>query len=190
MKLRQYGWMARAAAEQMFAQKTWFATLTFGPIRRQSVFSAASADERDKTPSERLIKAAGGYVSNYTKLLRKRGFEFRYLMVPELHRNGFPHFHGLVHDNRGDLTWDDLTAAWSPGFSVFKLVRDANALRYVTKYLSKEKLGRIRASEKYGSPSLLQEGGPPVTCEASRGVNKGLGKKEKGVLDGISSPLS
>jgi len=160
MKLRQYGWMARAAAEQMFAQKTWFLTLTFGPIRRQSVFVAASADNRDKTPSERLIKAAGGYVSNYIKLLRKRDFEFRYLMVPELHRNGFPHFHGLIHDNRGNLTWQTLSEAWSPGFSVIKLVRDANALRYVTKYLSKEKLGRVRASQNYGTPCPIGEADP------------------------------
>lgn len=173
MKVRQYGWMARAAHEQMFATNTWFATLTFGPNRRQSIFSAASADKCDKTPGLRLVKAAGGYVSGYCKLLRKRGFEFRYIFVPELHRNGFPHFHGLVHDTRGDLTWDALTAAWSPGFSVFKLVRDANALRYVTKYLSKDRLGRIRASFQYGTPSP-EYGRPPP--KARFGTREGIKK--------------
>lgn len=144
--------MARAAHEQVFAKATWFITLTYGPRRRASVFERASAMDRDKTPEERLIQAAGVYVSHYFKLLRKKNFEFRYLCIPELHRNGFPHWHGLVHDQRGDLTWDDLSAGWSPGFSVVKIVRDANALRYVTKYLSKEKLGRVRASLNYGAP--------------------------------------
>lgn len=152
MKVRQYGWTARAAHEQVFAKATWFITLTYGPRRRASVFARASAMEREKSAEHRLIKAAGGYVSNYFKLLRKSGYEFRYLCVPELHRNGFPHWHGLVHDQRGDLTWEALNSGWSPGFSVVKLVRDANALRYVTKYLCKEKLGRVRASLNYGAP--------------------------------------
>lgn len=117
--------------------------------------AAASADERDIAPTQRLITASGRYVSAYMKTLRKRGFALRYLWVPELHRDGFPHYHGLLHDQSSDLVlkWKDLSDGWSPGFSVFKVVGDAKALRYVTKYLSKEKLGRIRASQKYGEPN-------------------------------------
>lgn len=153
MAVRQYGWMARAASEQMFAKKTWFCTLTYGPNRRAAIMRAASLrDESEIPPEKRLITAAGCYVSAYSKTLRKRGFVFRQLWVPELHRDGFPHWHGLVHDTNGVITWGDLTSAWSAGFSVVKLVKDANAIRYVTKYLSKAKLGRVRASLCYGAP--------------------------------------
>lgn len=156
MKMRQYSWMARAAHEQAFAKRTWFVTLTYGPVRRRAIFAAASAAERDKGPGQRLITAAGTYVTAYAKTLRKRGFVFRSIFVPELHRDGFPHYHGLVHDQVGgpDIAWGDLTSAWSAGFSVVKVVKDANAIRYVTKYLSKAKMGRVRASLCYGAPGL------------------------------------
>lgn len=176
MRLRQYSWMAKAAHEQAFAKRTWFVTLTFGANRRRAIFNAASAMDKPTDPGKRLIKAAGVYVSNYTKLLRSKGFAFRYVCVPELHRDGFPHFHGLVHDNRGDLTWDDLTDAYSAGFSVVKIVKDANALRYVAKYLSKEKLGRVRASFQYGAPSIegYEENQGGVTPTNGRSPREGI----------------
>lgn len=151
--------MARAAHEQAFAKRTWFVTLTFAPKQRHAIMSAASADVSEKATGERLISAAGRYVSAYVKTLRKRGFALRYIFVPELHRDGFPHYHGLIHCD-DSLLWDDMTNAWSAGWSVVKLVRDANAIRYVTKYLSKAKLGRVRASICYGAPGpdLIGEG--------------------------------
>lgn len=160
MALRQYSWTARAAHEQAFAGRTWFVTLTYGPNRRSAIMAAASAArESGNTSTRRLITASGSYVSGLCKTLRKRGFEFRYIFVPELHRDGFPHWHGLIHEARNrEIGWAEITAQWSAGFSVVKLVRDANALRYVTKYLCKEKLGRVRASIHYGAPTLLQHG--------------------------------
>jgi len=153
MRMRQWAWTARAAHEQVFAKKTWFITLTYGPVRRREIFASASAADRDLDPEQRLIAAAGVYVAGYIKTLRNRGFAFRYLCVPELHRNGFPHFHGLIHDSRGDMAWRDVAEPWvQNGFIVAKLVQDAKALRYVTKYLAKYRLGRIRSSLKYGTP--------------------------------------
>lgn len=159
MRLRQWAWTARAAHEQTFAKRTWFITLTYGPNRRSAIMARATESRvagSEKTAVERLTTAAGWYVSNYCKTLRKRGFEFRYIFVPELHRDGFPHWHGLIHDQTGLMKWADLTEAWSAGFSVCKLVKDAKALRYVTKYLCKDRLGRVRASLGYGAP--LPEG--------------------------------
>jgi len=156
MRARQWAWVSRAAHEQVRAKTTWFITLTYGPNRRRAVMAAAMAADRHKGSEERLVAAAGTYVTTYMKTLRKRGFEFRYLCVPELHRDGFPHFHGLIHDQVGNMTWNDVASAWSAGFSVVKVVRDARALRYVTKYLGKAKLGRVRASLKYGA-SLMDE---------------------------------
>lgn len=151
MRVRQYNWVCRAAHEQAFAKRTWFVTYTFRPSERANVQRRASAMEGEHSTTMRLVAAAGEYVSDGVKSLRKRKYAFRYLVVPELHQNGFPHFHGLIHDLRGDLNWDILTDAWAHGWSVCKIVRDANALRYVTKYLSKERLGRVRASLGYGN---------------------------------------
>lgn len=160
MRLRQYSWMARAAHEQAFAQRTWFVTLTYGPNRRSAIMRSASQAKSGPTSTRRLITAAGCYVSGLCKMLRKQGFEFRYIFCPELHRDGFPHWHGLLHCD-DELKWAHITDAWSAGFSVVKLVRDANALRYVTKYLSKERMGRVRASLHYGDPGGLYVGATP-----------------------------
>lgn len=183
MRLRQYSWMARAAHEQAFATKTWFITLTYGPVRRRAILSAASRDNSRLGTDQRLIKAAGAYVSTYFKHLRKKQFALRYVCVPELHRDGFPHWHGLVHDLRGDITWDDLNAGWSPGFSVVKIVRDAKALRYVTKYLSKGKIGKVRSSLHYGDPKGEKRGDPPNATEGSEGgKGESLEKEKEGVI--------
>lgn len=184
--------MARAAHEQALAKKTWFITLTYAPRHRESILIRATREGSEQSTGRRLVSAAGSYVSDYFKALRKRGHEFRYLCIPELHRDGFPHWHGLVHSKSGELTWSDLTLAWSCGFSVVKLVRDANALRYVTKYLCKEKLGRVRASLNYGASGLEAERPDATpsngTAGPERGGEKGLGKEEK-EKNGISCQI-
>lgn len=185
MRVRQYSWMARAAHEQAFAKNTWFITWTYRPSVRKSVQQRASELGKDcsHTVTQRLVAAAGEYVSDTVKRLRKGGFAFRYLCVPELHRDGFPHWHGLIHDLDGDLNHEVLTAAWREGWSVVKLVRDANALRYVTKYLSKERLGRVRASLSYGEPRLVLE-------EAAMIVSSGATRCPKGEGNEISLPVT
>lgn len=142
--------MARAAHEQAFAKRTWFCTLTFRPVERARVQARASEMDGARSAGQRLVRASGEHITKYVKRLRKTGFAFRYLWVPELHRDGFPHWHGLVHDLSGNLTWERMAKQWRAGFSVIKLVRDAKALRYVTKYLSKENQGSPRASLGYG----------------------------------------
>lgn len=155
--MRQYSWMARAAHEQAFAKKTWFITFTYKPAVRVKIMARASDHDRAKPQGARLVQASGVYVSKCFKRLRKAGFVFRYVCVPEPHRDGFPHWHGLVHDLTGDLTWDAITKEWRSGFSVVKLVQDVNAIRYVTKYLAKADHGRVRASLKYGETEADRE---------------------------------
>lgn len=151
--VRQYTWIVRAAHEQAFSKKTWFITLTFRPAERATAMRRASKMAEHHSPQARLIRATGLPITRSIKSLRKAGFAFRYILVPELHRDGFPHWHGLVHDLRGDLTWKALATSWSSGFSVIKLVKDEKAIRYVTKYLCKETFGRVRASLRYGDPA-------------------------------------
>lgn len=183
--MRQWSWTARAAHEQAFAKATWFVTFTFRPAERQRIFVAATlAEHRGEDTTQRLVRASGSYITDYFKRLRKAGLSVRYVCVPELHRDGFPHWHGLVHSQDGQANWDKLSSAWTPGWSVVKLVRDANALRYVTKYLSKDRIGRVRASLKYGEP------GPQALLDHEREARMGKGKTGKEREEnGISSIL-
>lgn len=174
LRLRRYQWMCRAAAEQMEADATWFFTFTYAPTVRARVMRAASNAADPSAPQAvRLVRAAGVYVSAYMRHLRKVGGPVRYLAVPEPHRDGFPHWHGLVHCSSEDLSFETLTRGWSHGWSVFKQVRDVGAIRYVTKYLAKERYGRIRASLNYGARSAEDK----VRQTAERSDEPEAGKK-------------
>lgn len=167
---RQFQWQLRAAHEQMRARRTWFITLTFGPKSRSEILSAASAMPKSTDQQARLASAAGWYVSTFLKLVRSRGFVIRYLMIPEPHRDGFPHFHGLIHDQLGTtqgvqilkrdrrtgerrlcVVCPTLEKEFTYGWVDTELVRDLGAIRYVTKYIAKGRFGRIRASARYGA---------------------------------------
>ena len=77
----------------------------------------------------------------------------RYVLVAERHKDGWPHYHALVHERGPMVTKRELQGQWKLGFTAFKLVdmSDKAVPYYVTKYLSKQALARIRASLKYGS---------------------------------------
>lgn len=163
--------MCRAAWEQSRSKATWFFTFTYGPLARANILSRAHAlEDGRRSQSERLCRAAGTYVAAYMRRLRKGGLRVKYLAVPEPHRDGFPHWHGLVHDLDGNADWETLTHGWSHGWSVFKIVRDVGAIGYVTKYIAKERYGRIRASIKYGDREASFDG-------AARAIEpEGVGK--------------
>ena len=165
MELRRWSWTCRAAREQVASINTFFVTLTYRPDCRAEILRAVSADRSGSSQPQRLSKAAGRYVGLYLKRLRASGHGIRYLMVPEPHANGFPHYHGLIHDVVGSTHVDDLVGEWEYGFSVVKHVRDARAIKYVCKYLSKERFARVRASRAYGSDSLTHcQTGMPVVA--------------------------
>lgn len=194
LRVRQYTWICRAAHEQAFAKKTWFATLTFGRRSRAKIFANASSLDQAKSSQARLVQASGDHVQKYIKRLRKSGFVLRYVFVPELHRDGFPHWHGLVHDLRGDLGWQPVSNEWASheGFSKIKLVKDAKAIRYVTKYLAKDTHGRIRASLKYGDPaSATLNVTSAVVAAAAQPPGGGVNDQPKGLIETpISSTLT
>ena len=175
LKARQFQWMLRAAREQMRARRTWLVTLTFGPKSRSEILSAANAMPESKNQQARLVEAAGWYVQTYLKRLRADGFRFRYVFIAEPHLDGFPHFHGLVHDQLGNtrmlqimkrdkrtkerrscVVCPDLETQFKNGFVDTELVRDLGAIRYVTKYIAKGRFGRIRASASYGADELVE----------------------------------
>lgn len=170
---RQHLWMVRAAREQMRAPRHWLVTLTFGPKSRHEILTAASGKAKSKSQPTRLVEASGWYVQTYLKRLRGDGFRFRYMFVAEPHLNGFPHWHGIIHDQLGNtpglpimkkdkrtgerrpaIVCPALEKQFSHGFVDTELVRDLGAIRYVTKYIAKGRFGRIRASARYGADEL------------------------------------
>lgn len=171
-------WFHRAKAEVSGNYRTWFGTLTYRPeeamrrgfSRDLELSSFAKLDHlvgapsgkvaKDlRDPQKAIVRHSGPDITKFLKRVRKNaGRKIRYLIVPELHKSGVPHFHFLLHESEPGqyLTYRVIQAAWSHGFSQAKLVDGStHAASYVAKYLSKEMYGRVRASQRYGSFSKL-----------------------------------
>lgn len=165
-KSRARLWFARACYEVGQSPRTWFATLTFAPDRRQHVLNVVRAAETrmgrdfdtydEKLRASKLLNVAGKSVTLFLKRLRIK-HKLRYLLVGELHKDGFPHFHLLIHELGAPIGERVLRGQWTEGFSMFKLVdvfdeqREARKqVAYVCKYISKDMLARVRASKEYG----------------------------------------
>lgn len=139
-------WFARAKKELQVAHRTWMATLTINPHHR-FMFSLKSGS-MDFMASHKLISKE---ITKYFKRLRKAGYKFRYVLVTEAHKDGYPHYHLLIHEGSAAIPKRALQAQWPYGFTNFKLVENsAKAAHYVSKYLGKDARTRIRASQKYG----------------------------------------
>lgn len=158
-------WTARAVDEISVSNRTWFGTLTVEPHRRFQLEVEAETRLRvcnetlsDLTPSERYRTIAnhlGKEVTRWLKRLRKTG-SFRYLLVFEAHKDGYPHCHILLHETAQPLRKKDLEAQWKYGFSNWRLVNsDRRAAVYVCKYLNKSSLTRVRGSQHYGQATKV-----------------------------------
>ncbi len=160
LKNRQRLWWRRANDEFMHSSRTWFCTFTINPTNRALMKMRASVRLRARSvnfdtldlPNQfsELHREAGKLFTNYFKRLRKKtGAKIRYLLVAEQHSDGFPHYHALIHERGIAVTKRDLEGEWAVGFTHFKLT-DKHSIGYVTKYLSKSLMARVRASIQYG----------------------------------------
>jgi hypothetical protein len=158
LRARRFQWGLRAHWECLTHPATWFFTGTF----------------RSQTHDYQESKCE---VQRFLKRLREREFaktgerSIRYLMLPELHRSGAIHYHGLLHHS-GDVTYRMVRDSWSAGFCYPSSVRNPEATaHYVTKYATKDMLGqsdsesgrsrrpRILASRNptYGDPVIIRD---------------------------------
>lgn len=170
---RRYMWYMRAKSEMQLSGRTWFGTLTLRPEEHFRYLTVArvklakgGTDYDVLSETERFSALAaeiGVELTKYFKRLRKQsGVKLRYLCVVEAHKSGLPHFHLLIHEN-GDnpVRHALLTGQWKLGFSRFKVVEENDrAAGYVSKYLVKSALVRVRASRLYGQgfePSYFTE---------------------------------
>lgn len=163
LKARSHKWAARAVAELTASTRTWFGTLTVSPDNRvRALYQAQIKCSRvgsdwseldDKRRFAELIAVLGPEVGKMLKRVRKNcGVSFRYLLVAESHKDGFPHFHLLLHEHEGKVSKRRLDEAWKLGFTKWRLVEDRGPQPafYVCKYLAKSALARLRASQEYG----------------------------------------
>jgi uncharacterized protein (UPF0216 family) len=136
---------------------TWFFTGTFANQTHEYV---ASKEEVQRFLKRLRVRAA-----------RKDKGRIRYLMLPELHKSGAIHYHGLIHHD-GDITYRMVRDSWTAGFSYPSAVKSAmGTARYVTKYCTKSLMGadldetgrsrrpRILASRNptYGGPVIIRD---------------------------------
>lgn len=162
LKYRAYNWSIKGFAEVRASQRTWFGTLTVAPANRfivqmkaeQALIDAGGSEKPSSSKLfEQMVKVLGRDLTLFVKRIRKNsGARIRYLLVAESHKDGFPHFHILLHEVEGQVTKRQLEAAWQIGFSNWRLVSSDNpkVVYYVTKYLTKSALTRVRASFRYG----------------------------------------
>lgn len=147
-------WRYRAVTELCLSSRTWFGTFTVAPEHRlvtdirAHVHSDAQSDDAFLSRHNALQRE----FTLYFKRLRKTVKGLRYVLVAERHKDGWPHYHALLHERGPMVTKRELQGQWKLGFTAFKLVdmSDKAVPYYVTKYLSKQALARIRASLRYG----------------------------------------
>lgn len=156
-------WAARAVDECNLATRNWFGTLTIAPMQRVKYLYAAQL-RNDRAPGDswdtladteqfrKICAEIQPEITRFLKRVRKNSASFRYLLVTEAHRDGFPHFHMILHESEGSIGKRVLDAAWRDGFSQWRLipVGDPKGAWYACKYLSKSALTRVRASQRYG----------------------------------------
>lgn len=97
------------------------------------------------------------YISQIIRDLRvKYGGDFKYILIPEQHKNGAWHLHGLFDYNfgvdfyindKGYLSWDSYDKF---GFSSISKIRDYLACcKYITKYVKKDFEKREKCKHLY-----------------------------------------
>ncbi|QIG67934.1 replication protein [Rhizobium phage RHph_Y67] len=180
LRIRALQWSERAMNEIASSQRTWWCTLTMNPHWQHRVFMEELAQKTAVNPrrpgkggwldsdfndeaKEFLLRCQGGLklCTKFWKNVRnpKKGEEpvrLKYLLVAERHVSGLPHYHALVHEQAGSITYRRLSGRWLRyGFFHGKLVgmddlSPEKAASYLTKYVAKDMLCRVRASERYG----------------------------------------
>ena len=165
-RARSHHWRMRTLSELAAGGRVWFVTLTMRPVAAlrnldQARLRAHKRGHDLDTASESEIFAARCAVlgAELTKFLKRLRFnsqaQLRYIAVFEPHKSGVPHLHLLIREVAGTLTHRTIRAAWELGFEKSVLVdtETSKAAAYVTKYLSKSMVARVRASLKWGMSS-------------------------------------
>jgi len=150
-KKRGQMWSLRAIEECKASTRTWMLTFTLAPEHRlRAAMLARRAHGSEEFQS--VYKVVSTWFTRYMKRVRKNsGAPLRFMLAAEQHKDGALHLHALLHENGVQVPKRLLEGEWPYGFSRAKLC-DPAAAAYVTKYVSKSLMVRVRASLKYGTP--------------------------------------
>lgn len=161
---KRWHWCARALAEFAASDRTWFVTLTLAPVHRAKFeamterrLSKGGTRRRDITDARWFAERSQTIGIEITKMLKRirkncaipKG-GMAYILVTEAHKDGTPHFHLLIHEKQATITKVEIQGQWPYGFSKVVLA-DKSRAYYVTKYVTKNSLARVRASLNYGA---------------------------------------
>ena len=169
LRLRALRWRMKVLTEMMRADgRTWFGTLTLRPSEQFRIaaqarlrLAKAGADFDTLSPERQFAELNREMTPEFKRFwmrVRKESkAPIRYMLVGERHKSGLPHWHYVLHE--GSREWPVrakvLNGQWAArhGYSSVELVAQddgPDAASYVAKYLAKEALVRVRASQGYG----------------------------------------
>lgn len=133
---------ARSSIRELALCNPWeyFVTLTLNP------------DKQDRFSLDGFVRDLGVWIGNYNKKFRTH---LKYLLVPEQHKNGAWHMHGLLHDvspqsvERNIHGYLDMPYyANRFGFISLDPIRDQNKCSsYITKYVTKDMGNGVKVSK-------------------------------------------
>jgi len=123
----------------------WFFTLTFNPVKV------------DSFDYEACTKKLSDWLSN----MRKKSPDMKYLVVPEMHKSGRWHFHGLFADcdelgftdsgkrtSKGNIIYN--VSSYKLGFSTATHIEDMErCAKYICKYITKELCAVTAGKRRY-----------------------------------------
>lgn len=157
----------------------WFVTMTFNP---------QLVDNFD-------FEVCSAKLSQWLKDLRKADSSLMYLFVPEQHKSGAWHFHGLIscccssslrlsdsgkRDRSGKIIYN--IGRYQYGFTTATEVENNEAVtKYITKYVTKDMLGHIKgkkhfwASRNLSRPRIEEEFLDSGEVRALTGIHEDLG---------------
>lgn len=130
-----------------------FITLTFNP------------EMIDRYDYEECSRKARKWLNNQ----RRNAPDLQYLLVPERHKDGAWHFHGLLANtgsmaflDSGKRTTNDQTIynmkSWSYGFTTAIEVTDTHGIsKYIGKYITKDLCGLTKGKQRYFVSSNLPQ---------------------------------
>jgi len=174
-QFRQMQWRQRIfnelAQNDDRGRRSWFVTLTFSELHLTGLYleGVKMASQRGSPLAECIERCAYAQVQLFHKRLRKAltplGSGYRFVCVPEFGElHGRLHYHLLVHETAGPVSYGHIQSAWRAGFIHAKLVDADNTASlagvagYVSKYLTKNLTSAVRASTRYGEVSRKEPG--------------------------------
>lgn len=126
-------------------------------------WSLTFGDERDD--DERCFNR----LSNWLKYMKKKHGKFDYILIPERHKNGCLHFHGVTGGFGGDFVDSGVKkkghtiyncSEWGYGFSTVSEIRNRDkTANYISKYITKDMDENVveKGKKKYWSSRGLRE---------------------------------